>query len=121
MALQVEVLDRLQGLDVVGGCLVLRLPVLLELLQQSCRRQNVTSSGILSLRSHLHTIVVDHTLGNNTVTRLECPVIALHLFDLPPQFLGRVGQPGQLCFKFVHFLLPEVEEFSIALGLPHSL
>lgn len=84
VALQVEVLNRLQRLDVVGGRLMLRLPVLLELLQQGCSRQNVTCSGILSLRSDLHTIATDHTLGHNPVTRLECPVIPFHLFDLPP-------------------------------------
>ena len=84
VTLQVEVLNRLQGLHVVGRCLVLRLPVLLELLQQGCSGQNITSSGILSLRSHLNTIVTDHTLGHNPVTRFECPVIPFHLFDLPP-------------------------------------
>ncbi len=91
MALKVEVLDRLQGLNVVGGGLVLRLPVLLELLQQGCCRQNIRSSGILTLRSHLHTIIADHGLGHNPITRLECPVIPLHLLYLPPQLLGRVG------------------------------
>lgn len=118
---QVEVLDRLQGLDVVGGGLVLRLPILLELLQQGCGGQNIRSSSTLTLRSDLHTIITDHTLGHNPITSLECPVIPLHLLDLPSQLLGRVGQPGQLCFKFVHFLLPEVEELPIALGFPHCL
>ena len=34
VAPQVELLNRLQGMDVVGGCLFLRLSVLLELFQQ---------------------------------------------------------------------------------------
>ena len=100
---------------------MLRLPVLLELLQQGCCGQNIRSSSTLTLRSDLHTIITYHTLGHNPITRLQCPVIPLHLVDLPPQLLGRVSQPGQLRFKFVHFLLPEVEEFSVALGLPHRL
>ena len=94
VALQVEVLDRLQGLDVVGGGLVLRLPILLELFQQGCCGQNIRSGSTLTLRSDLHTIITDHTFGHNPVTRLECPVIPLHLLDLPPQLLGRVSQFG---------------------------
>jgi hypothetical protein len=94
VALQVEVLDWLQGLDVVGGGLVLRLPILLELLQQGCCGQNIRSGSTLTLRSDLHTIITDHTLGDNPITRLECPVIPLHLLYLPPQLLGRVSQFG---------------------------
>ena len=94
VALQVEVLDRLQWLNVVGGGLVLRFPILLKLLQQGCCGQNIRSSSTLTLRSDLHTIIAYHTLGYNPITRLECPVIPLQLLNLPSQLLGRVSQPG---------------------------
>jgi hypothetical protein len=101
--------------------LLVRLPVFLELLKQGCGGQNIRSRSTLTLRSDLHTIITDHNLGHHPVTRLECPVVPLHMLDLSPQLLGKFGQPGQLCFKFVYFLLPEVKEFPIAFGLPHSL